>query len=39
MNNGNQVDDSNIKDVAIKYLTERVGLTNEQIYQLQQKLK
>jgi hypothetical protein len=39
INNGNQVDDSNIKEVAIKYLTERVGLTHEQIYQIQQKLK
>jgi len=39
MNNGDRVDDSNIKEVAIKYLTERVGLTKEQIYQLQQKLK
>jgi S-adenosylmethionine hydrolase len=39
INNGKPVDDSNIKQVAMKYLTEKVGLTQEQIAQLQEKLK
>jgi len=39
MNNGNSVDDSNIKDVAMKYLTKKVGLTQDQINQLKQKLR
>ena len=38
INNGKPVDDSNIKQVAMKYLTEKVGLTQEQIAQLQEKL-
>ena len=39
INNGKPVDDSNIKQVAMKYLTEKVGLIQEQIAQLQEKLK
>jgi len=39
MNGGKPVDDSNVKQVAMKYLTEKVGLTAQQISQLQGKLK
>ncbi len=39
MNDGEPVDDSNVKQVAIKYLTEKVGLTVQQVSQLQEKLK
>ncbi|HPE68938.1 MAG TPA: SAM-dependent chlorinase/fluorinase [Thermotogota bacterium] len=39
MNGGQPVDDSNVKQVAMKYLTEKVGLTPEQISDLQQKLQ
>ncbi len=39
MNGGKPVDDSNVKQVAMKYLTEKVGLTLDQIGQLQEKLK
>ena len=39
INDGKPVVDSNVKQVAMKYLTEKVGLTPEQIAQLQGKLK
>jgi len=34
-----QLNDSSAKQVAMKYLTEKVGLTLDQIGQLQEKLK
>ncbi len=39
MNDGNPVDDSNIKEVALNYLKTRVGLSDTQIAALQAKLK
>ncbi len=39
INDGNPVNDENIKEVALKYLTERVGLTPEEIDSLETKLK
>lgn len=39
MNNGNPVNDSNIKQVALNYLTSRVGLSEAEISALQAKLK
>ncbi len=39
INEGKAVTDENIKEISVKYLTEKVGLTQEQIIQIQEKLR